>query len=295
MLKLVDEKAVLITGTSSGIGEACALELDQRGFRVFAGVRRREDGQRLVEKASERLVPITLDVTNQADIHRAAEMIGERTEGSGLYGLVNNAGYAFACPLEFIPIDRLRHQLEVNLIGQVAVTQVMLPLLRACGGRIINVNSLSGYIAGPYVGPYAASKHAFNAVNDSFRLELRNLGVKVIQVIPGDIKTPIWEKSKTTAQSLRDEIADEIGDRLPREVRDCYANDAQAMTAATTRFAEKALPVSRVVNAISHSLLARRPKTRYVIGARAWGAVRLLRFLPDSWRDRIVLSNVGMN
>ena len=171
----------------------------------------------------------------------------------------------------------------------------MLPLLRQSGGRIVNVNSLSGYVAGPYVGPYAASKHAFNAISDSFRLELRNLGVKVIQIIPGDIKTPIWEKSKNNAQRLRDEIADEISDRLPQSVRDCYANDAKAMTAATSRFAQKALPVSRVVKAISHSLVARRPKTRYVIGARAWGAVRLLRFLPDSLRDRIILNNVGMN
>ena len=295
MIMLPENKSVLITGTSSGIGEACALELHERGFRVFAGVRREEDGQRLVSQSSDRLVPVRLDITNQEDIERATETIQLQNEGTGLYGLVNNAGYAFACPLEFIPIEKLRHQLEVNLIGQVALTQAMLPMLRASKGRIVNVNSLSGYVAGPYVGPYAASKHAFNAVSDSFRLELRNLGVKVIQIIPGDIKTPIWEKSKNTAQGLRDEIADEIGERLPQDVRDCYANDVKAMTAATTRFAEKALPVTRVVNAVSHSLCSRRPKSRYVVGARAWGAVRLLRFLPDGWRDWIILNNVGMS
>ena len=264
------EKSVLITGSSSGIGKACALELDRQGFRVFAGVRRDEDGRQLQEQSSKRLTPIILDVTSASEIARASETIKEFTGDAGLDGLVNNAGYVFACPLEFIPLDRLRHQFEVNLIGQVAMTQAMLPLLRLARGRIININSLSGYLAGPYVGSYAASKHAFSAVSDSLRLELRNLGVKVVQIIPGDIKTPIWEKSRNLADQIRDEIADDISHRLPEEVRECYAQDVKAMRTATAKFAENAIPVERVVNAVSHGLTSRRPKTRYVVGARAW-------------------------
>ena len=139
------EKTVLITGSSSGIGKACALELDRQGFRVFAGVRREEDGRHLQDQASQRLMPINLDVTSANEIASACESIKQFTGGAGLDGLINNAGYVFACPLEFIPIDRLRHQLEVNLIGQVALTQAMLPLLRQASGRIININSLYIY------------------------------------------------------------------------------------------------------------------------------------------------------
>ncbi len=161
-------------------------------------------------------------------------------------------------------------------------------------GRVINMNSISGHIAGPYVGPYAASKHAFAAINDSLRLELRHFGIKVIQIIPGDIATPIWDKSRKRADELRDEIAERLAIGLPDTVQQAYTTDIQAMRAATNRFAEAAIPVQRVVDQVMRALVSKRPSIRYVVGARAWGAVHILKRLPQSIRDRIVLNNLRM-
>src|SRR5439155_3574156 len=147
-------KSIVITGASTGIGRACALRLDRMGFRVFAGVRKTEDGEALKQQASERLTPVVIDVTDVASIARAAEMVAAEVGEAGLAGLVNDAGIAVAGPLEFIPIEELRKQLEVNVIGQIAVTQVFLPLLRKGHGRIVNMGSISGRLAVPLLGPY---------------------------------------------------------------------------------------------------------------------------------------------
>ncbi len=145
--------AVVVTGASTGIGEACALWLDNMGFRVFAGVRKGEDGERLRSRASGRLSPVIIDVTDQASIASAAETVSGATGDSGLAGLVNNAGIALGGPLEFLPIEELRRQLEVNVIGQIAVTQAFLPLLRRGYGRVVNIGSSSGRLATPFMGP----------------------------------------------------------------------------------------------------------------------------------------------
>ncbi|MBP88693.1 MAG: short-chain dehydrogenase/reductase [Planctomycetaceae bacterium] len=286
--------SVLITGSSTGIGEACAIELDRRGFRVFAGVRCEQDGQRLVQQTSSRLVPVLLDVTDANAIAQATQTITEATRDSGLAGLVNNAGITVAFPLEFLPLDELRRQLEVNLIGPVAVTQAMLPLLRAAQGRIVNMSSISGRVAAPYVGAYAASKHALEALSDSLRVELRHFGVTVSLVEPGDVDTPIWQKSREAANRLGDKMAEELSDRVSEEVKESYAADITAMRAATSSLAEKAMPVERVVRAVVHALCSRRPRTRYPVGAKTWAAILVLRFLPDGLRDRIVRQNLGM-
>ena len=286
--------SVLITGSSTGIGEGCAVELDKRGFRVFAGVRREADGERLVAQTSPRLVPIMLDVTDAEAIARAAAVVAEATGPLGLAGLVNNAGITVAFPLEFLLLDELRRQFEVNVIGHLAVIQAMLPMLRTARGRIVNVSSISGRVAAPYVGPYAASKHALEAISDSLRVELRHFGVKVSLVEPGDVDTPIWKKSRAAAERLRDQMIKEVDDRVPQEVRDHYAGDITAMRAATTKMAATAMPVSRVVRAVVHALSARRPKTRYLVGAKTWAAVLGLRFLPDGLRDWVVRRNLGL-
>lgn len=291
--KQISGKYLLVTGSASGIGYACVHALVSAGAHVFAGVRREADLEKFSELASN-VTPLMLDVTDGNAIRSAASMVADRTGGQGLYGLVNNAGYAFACPLEFVPLDQLRQQFEVNVIGQLAVTQAMLPALRTAVGRIINVNSISGHIAGPYVGPYAASKHAFASLNDSLRLELRSFGIKVVQIIPGDIATPIWDKSRQRADELRDEIAERLAVGLPESVQAVYTTDIQAMRAATNRFAKEAIPVQRVVDQIMRALLSKRPAIRYVVGARAWGAVHVLKMLPQSLRDRIVLNNLRM-
>jgi NAD(P)-dependent dehydrogenase (short-subunit alcohol dehydrogenase family) len=287
-------RAILITGASSGIGMACALESDRQGYRVFAGVRRETDALRLKELASEKLTPLILDVTDCESIQTAARQISDQTGTSGLHALINNAGISVACVLEYLPSEYLKRQFDVNVFGQLAVTQAMLPMLRLARGRIINISSLSGMTAGPYVGAYAASKHAFEALSDSLRLELRGFGIHVAVIQPADIATPIWEKSQRLADSLRDELMPSIEGRVPPEVQEIYRQDIVAMRQATAGFASKAIPVERVVRAVSHALGSRRPKTRYRVGAKTWGVALILRRLPDRIRDRIVLKNLGM-
>jgi NAD(P)-dependent dehydrogenase (short-subunit alcohol dehydrogenase family) len=175
-----------------------------------------------------------------------------------------------------------------------AVTQAMLPHLRAVRGRIVNMSSISGLVAGPYVGAYAASKHAFEALSDSLRVELRHFGIHVAVIEPGDVATPIWERSRAAADRLRDSMLDDARKRVSQEVADCYAKDITAMRAATDRFAAQAMPVERVVQAVVHALCARWPKTRYPVGAKTWGVFLGLRFLPTAVRDWIVRRSLGM-
>ena len=199
--------AVVITGASTGIGQACALELDRRGFRVFAGVRSDAAAKRLESEASSRLTPLLIDVTDTALIGTAAEVVADLLNGDGLAGLVNNAGIAVGGPLEALPIDALRRQLEVNVIGQVAVTQAFLPLLRKARGRVVNISSINGGLAVPYMGAYCASKFALEAITDALRLELRQWNIEVSAVAPAMIATPIWEKSLAAADQLSQRIA----------------------------------------------------------------------------------------
>lgn len=273
---------------------ASAMELVQRGYRVFAGYRNREKAQPLFECKLTDLIPVELDVTQPDTIAAAVELVKQQYSEVGLSGLINNAGYAFACPLEFLPLDQFRQQLETNVVGQLAMMQQCVPLLRSAQGRVINIGSISGHVAGPYVGPYAASKHAFAALNDSMRLELRHFGIRVVQIIPADIQTAIWEKSRKRADELRDQMAEDINPHLPEQVRENYAADGQAMREATEKFARAALPVSRVVKQVVRAMTAKRPRSHYLVGGRAWGAVRVLRFLPSRLRDRIILKQLGM-
>lgn len=289
-----ENPAVLITGSSSGIGQACAIELHRLGYQVFAGVRRQVDGEALVAQTSSRLTPVILDVTDRESIATAVASVSEAVGTRGLAGLVNNAGISVACVLEYLPLETLRRQFEVNVFGPLAVTQATLPLLRTARGRVVNISSLSGMTAGPYVGPYAASKHAFEALSDSLRLELRGFGIRVAVVQPADIATPIWEKSQLAADQLRDEVMEAIGERIPAEVQDVYRDDIVAMRQATTGFAAKAIPVARVVRAVTHALSSRYPRTRYRVGAKTWGVALALRNFPDRLRDRVVLRSLGM-
>jgi NAD(P)-dependent dehydrogenase (short-subunit alcohol dehydrogenase family) len=175
----IRQGAVVVTGASTGIGAACALRLDHLGFQVFAGVRRKEDAQALQAKASPQLMPIFLDVTDLDSITAAMHKVAITVGNSGLIGLVNNAGIAVGAPLEFIPITEFRKQLEVNVTGQLAVTQAFLPLLRLAKGRIVNMGSITGRSATPFLGAYSASKFALEALTDALRLELRPWGIWV--------------------------------------------------------------------------------------------------------------------
>lgn len=280
------DRAVVITGASTGIGAACALELDRRGFRVFAGVRTDAAAQRLRQQATGRLMPLMLDVTDAAGIAEAARTVAAAVGDAGLWGLVNNAGIVVAGPLELIPLEQLRRQLEINVIGPVAMTQAMLPLLRSGRGRIVSVGSLNGRLAVPFLGPYCASKFALEAITDALRLELRRWGIAVSVVEPGSVKTPIWEKTEAEA----DRLAERAGARLD----ELYGRDLAAFRTMAHRQAEQGMPVQKVVRAVVHALTSRRPRTRYPLGSQTRCAIFAARFLPDRLRDWIVRMAVGL-
>src|SRR5271165_1477932 len=184
---------VLVTGASTGIGYASAKRLDALGWRVFAGVRNEADAARLRLALSERSEPILLDVTDADQIERARATVAERS-GGRLAGLVNNAGVVFHGPVECLTLEALRRQLEVNVVGVVAVTQAFLPLVRAARGRVVVVGSISGCVAWPFNGIYAASKHAVRALVESLRMEQRGFGVRFSLIEPGAFATAIWGK-----------------------------------------------------------------------------------------------------
>jgi NAD(P)-dependent dehydrogenase (short-subunit alcohol dehydrogenase family) len=265
---------VLVTGASSGIGEAAALHLRELGFDAVAAVRKDEDAERI---AGRGLRTVKLDVTDVDSIAAARDQLGD----GPLAGLVNNAGIAVAAPLEFLPLDQLRHQLEVNLIGQLAVTQRFLPALRAARGRIVNVSSIGGRFALPLVGAYHASKFALEAISDTLRRELLSQGVDVIVIEPGGVKTPIWRKGG--------ELATELTADLPPEGRRLYGNLIAAIRKQTTKIATETGVEPRVVaEAIGHALTARRPRARYLVGRDAKVRAPVAAVLPDRLMDRIV-------
>jgi NAD(P)-dependent dehydrogenase (short-subunit alcohol dehydrogenase family) len=279
-------KSTLITGASTGIGAACALHLDRLGFRVFAGVRREADGEALRRRASSRLRPVFLDVTDPAGIGELAGQLCEELGESGLAGLVNNAGVVVAAPLEFLPIADLRWQLEVNVVGQIMVTQAFLPLLRRARGRIVNMSSTSGRVAGPFLGPYSASKFALEALSDALRVELRPSGITVSVIEPGRIATPIWEKSLAAV--------DERRAQMPPEFEEYYGPvipTVREMAAAAGRSGVPALAVAR---AVEHALCARRPKARYLFPWQSALRNNLLRLLPVRLRDWLIAQRLGI-
>jgi NAD(P)-dependent dehydrogenase (short-subunit alcohol dehydrogenase family) len=199
--------AVVVTGASSGIGEACARRLAGLGFTVFAGVRKPEDGERLAREIAG-VTPLRIDVIDADSIAAAAQSVSEQT-GGRLAGLVNNAGVAVPAPIEHQPIDDFRRQIEVNLIGQVAVTQAFLPQLRAARGRIVNVSSIGGKVAVPLLGAYAASKFGLEGFSDTLRRELRPWGIEVSVIEPGTIATPIWDKGVASGDELQQSMSAE--------------------------------------------------------------------------------------
>lgn len=271
---------VLVTGASTGIGRATALRLDRAGFTVFAGVRRSTDAESLAAEASERLVPLLVDVTNEAQIAEAASLIAERVGDAGLDGLVNNAGIAAAAPLEFVPLEDLRNQLEVNVVGQIAVTQAVLPLLRLARGRIVNVTSIGGIIAGGMLGPYNASKFALEALTHSLRNELAPWGIEAIAIEPGQIATPIWSSAS--------DRADRMLERMPPEATELYGRAIAGARKYAAKAAETGISPDEVAATIERALTVSRPKTRYTVGRDAFLGATLLARLPDRTRDRIL-------
>jgi NAD(P)-dependent dehydrogenase (short-subunit alcohol dehydrogenase family) len=278
--------AVVITGTSTGIGRACALRLDRAGFDVFAGVRHADDGERLRAEGSARLRPVILDVTHHAGIAAAAREVREAVGERGLAGLVNNAGVSVAGPLEFTPPDEIRRQLEVNLVGQIAVTQAFLPLIRAARGRIVNMSSIGGLVPNAFLGPYQASKFAIEAITDVLRKELRPWRIHVVAIEPGTVDTEIWRKGT--------EAGRETLERLTPEGRELYGERIQKILEATQKMTRRATPPERVAVVVERALTASRPRTRYLVGGDAKAVARVARVLPDRVVDALQARFLGI-
>jgi NAD(P)-dependent dehydrogenase (short-subunit alcohol dehydrogenase family) len=277
--------AVVITGASTGIGRATARYLAAREFRVFAGVRRDEDGEALRQEGAGRVTPLRLDVTDRGSIERAAREVEAAIAGERLRGLVNNAGIGIGAPLEFIDLDELRRQFEVNAIGPIAVTQAFLSLIRTCRGRVVNVGSIGGRIAQPMLGPYNASKFALEALSDSLRMELAPWGIHVSLVEPGAIATAIWEKTDAYAARMLPALG-------PRAT-ELYGAAIGAVLDTARMLSKQAIAPERVSKVIHHALTARRPRTRYLVGIDARVQALFARFLPDRVRDVVVLRFMG--
>ncbi|MBD2517127.1 SDR family oxidoreductase [Nostoc sp. FACHB-973] len=277
---------VLITGASTGIGQACALLLDRLGFSVFAGVRQDIDAQTLQEKASQRLIPIFLDVTDAESIASVVNRVTNTVGDAGISGLVNNAGIAVPGPLELLAIAEFQHQMNVNVTGQLAVTQAFLGLLRQGRGRIVNMGSISGISPTPFLGAYNASKFALEALTDVMRMELRPWGISVSIIEPGSVATPIWDKSLTQA---------ELGqESLLQPALNLYGQAMSIVRQKMQIIASKGISADIVAQTVVHALTAKQPKTRYLVGQDAKIGAVLKHILPDRLHDRLILYSMGL-
>ena len=280
------KRSVVVTGASTGIGYAIAQMLAREGFHVFAGVRRSQDADRLIEEIGDELTPLVFDIADPEGLAEAARDVGERLGRTTLAGLVNNAGIATAGPLLHQPIEEFRRQLEINVVAQVAVVQAFAPLLGADRtrtgdpGRIINMSSVAGRIAAPFLGAYAASKHALEAVSDSLRRELMLYGVDVIVIEPGSVATPIWDKA-------------ENADYTPY-FRTEYKDSVSRLRAHALKEGRAGFPPERVAASVLRALVAPKPPTRIPVVPGRLKNWLLPRLLPDRALDALIAKGLGL-
>jgi NAD(P)-dependent dehydrogenase (short-subunit alcohol dehydrogenase family) len=274
-----DTRNVLVTGASTGIGRATAEHLKRRGFHVIAGVRKEADGKELADLGIEIAL---IDVTDEATIAATAKQVGDRP----LAGLVNNAGISIGGPMEFLPIDKLRQQLEVNVIGLVATTQAMMPALRLATGRVVNIGSVAGRVASPFVAPYNASKFAVEAITDAWRQELAPWGIKMIVIEPGSVSTPIWTKGAEQVAEARE--------TLPVEALEKYGKAMSAFDGILARMDRMGIEPVKVAQLVEKALTARSPRARYLIGPDARMQVGLKTVLPTRAFDKAVEKLMGL-
>jgi NAD(P)-dependent dehydrogenase (short-subunit alcohol dehydrogenase family) len=287
---------VLVTGASTGIGRATVDTLVRQGALVWAGVRREEDAASLEDAHPGRVTALRFDITDEQAVASAAAQV---RAGGALHGLVNNAGVALPAPLEFMPLTEFRRQLEINLVGQLAVTQAVLPALRAAAEastqaardgipegagkppapRIVMIGSIGDRIAGPMIGAYHAAKFGLAGLTGSLRAELAPAGIEVVLIEPGAIATPIWSRGGAAAEALLS--------KLPAEAMQRYAPQARAARDQAARAARDGLPPSAVAEVIARALTTSRPRPRYLVGRDARIAAALT-YLPDRLRERIL-------
>ncbi len=267
---------VVVTGASSGIGRASAEQLASAGFHVLAGVR---NDRAAAAVSTDHIEAVHLDITDEEQVAGLRRRVQSDPETRPLRAVVNNAGVAVAAPVELIPLADWRRQFEVNFFGHVGVIQALLPALLSSRGRVINVSSIGGLVAGPTYGAYSASKFALEAMSDALRRELRHVGVEVVVVEPGAIATPIWEKGVSAAETLLTAVTEEQRQR--------YAEiNAKAMQRAKEA-AVRGVPPEQVAEAITKAVTVPRPRTRYLVGRDAKITARLATLLPDRILDRL--------
>lgn len=274
---------VVVTGTSSGIGRATAEQLAAEGFHVLAGVRRQEDADKIKQNNIE---PVILDITAIDTLRALAERVEQDPLGRPLRAVVNNAGIAVNAPLEMVPLDEFRRQIEVSVIGQVAVIQALTPALLKSGGRVVNIGSVGGKISMPGFGIYSAAKYAMEAINDSLRREMSSFGLKVIMITLGGVSTSLSEKGVTTADRLSKLMTP---DQHRRHDRLFDAVKAQAELWATS-----GIPPKKVAEVVSRAIHASNPRTRYTAGRDSALLTRLVRILPDKLLDRMLRSQMKL-
>jgi NAD(P)-dependent dehydrogenase (short-subunit alcohol dehydrogenase family) len=282
----------LVTGASTGIGRASALRLAASGWTVLAGVREHAAGEELAAEpsAAGRVLPLVLEVTDADQIAQAVARVEQESAragvspSGGLDALVNNAGIGVGGPLELISSEDMRRQFDVNVLAQVAVTQAMLPALRRARGRIVFVSSVGGRVAMAFTAPYAASKHAIEALADALRVELHSSGVQVALVEPGSVATPIWEKARAEAESVR----------IPAELQPYYGKVPEAMGKVLESTARRGVPAEQVAQTIETALSAPRMKARYVVGRDARVMLAAKRLLPDHLFDALARRVLGV-
>lgn len=276
---------VVVTGTSTGIGYSTARVLTHRGVRVFGSVRREADGDRVRRELGSLFTPLVFDVTDSGAVHRAAAEVAAVLDGRTLSGLVNNAGIAVPGPLLHVSIEDFRRQIEVNLIGQLIVTQAFAPLLGADvdrqgpAGRIVMMSSVGGRNAAPFVGPYSASKFGLEGLSESLRRELMIYGIDVIVIGPGDVATPIWQKAlKSDFRPFAD---------TP------YAAPLTVMKEIAVEAERRGLPADRIGHAVLSALTSPRPKTRYTIAPNPV-TVFLVNHLPKRFVDSLIAKRLRL-
>ena len=279
-------KQVVITGVSTGIGYACVKVLVDRGFRVYGSVRKPADADRLQQEFGEKFVPLLFDVTDEPAVQAGAEKVKAHLDMATLDGLVNNAGIEIAGPLAYLPTDQFRYQLEVNLTGPLIVTKAFLPLLGADQsrkgrpGRIVNISSAGGKIAGPFTGAYSASKFGLEGFSESLRRELMLFGIDVIIIGPGAVVTPIWQKSETG-----------VTERF-RETP--FVEALAKFESYAAKEGANGFPPSVIGNVVSQALTSEHPKIRYAVVPNRLTNWIIPQLLPMRILDKLVAQFMGI-
>ena len=282
---MADSRSVVVTGASTGIGHGCVKVLTAAGFHVFPAVRKQSDADRLAAEFGTKVTPLLFDVTDVHAVAAAARQVDEALQGRTLFGLVNNAGMAVAGPLLYLRIEDFERQLDINVTGQLVVTQAFAALLGADRdrkgppGRIVMMSSIGSKNALPFAGPYAASKFAVDGLSEALRRELMLFGIDVVIIAPGAVVTPIWDKTEEAIAPFGN---------TP------YAPILEKMKTIMLDTAAKGLPAERIGQAVHTALTTATPKARYTVTPNPFQTF-LTRYLPRRLVDRMIAGRIGLS